>query len=131
MADISKIGVKGETYDIKDAVAREAVANIKGGLEYIGFCTFDANYYFCMETDHGLAVDLVDNEVFDAAPYYEATFVKIISEYQDAFLPIWTDNISGGTYANAVGIGNSGCFCIPKAAICYENDTSLTLKFYR
>ena len=36
MADISKIGVKGETYDIKDAVAREAMANIKGGLEEIG-----------------------------------------------------------------------------------------------
>lgn len=36
MAEISKIGVKGETYDIKDAVAREAMANIKGGLEELG-----------------------------------------------------------------------------------------------
>lgn len=36
MADISKLTVGGSTYDIKDATARDAIAALEGGMQYLG-----------------------------------------------------------------------------------------------
>ena len=39
MSDISKLTVGNNTYDIKDATARAAIASLQGGMKYLGITT--------------------------------------------------------------------------------------------
>ncbi|MBR5795299.1 MAG: hypothetical protein IKY26_04090 [Erysipelotrichaceae bacterium] len=39
MADISKLTVGSNTYDIKDATARSAISSLEGGMKYLGVTT--------------------------------------------------------------------------------------------
>ena len=63
MADLSKIKLNGTTYDLKDAIAREELANLP----------------FCMVyAYHGITLELNDELFLSAEPYGE-------SPYENAF----------------------------------------------
>lgn len=39
MADVSKLTIGSNTYDLKDATARDAIASLQGGMKYLGITT--------------------------------------------------------------------------------------------